>query len=58
MLLLTAIGGLSYAEVAFAPGIPEGTVGSRLSRARRKLTAAPGGTGIRTGALAAHLRRN
>jgi RNA polymerase sigma factor (sigma-70 family) len=58
VLLLTAIGGLSYAEVAFALGIPEGTVGSRLSRARRKLTAALGGTGIRTGALPAHLWRN
>ena len=58
VLLLTAIGGLSYAEVAFALAIPEGTVGSRLSRARRKLTAALGGTGIRTGALPAHLWRN
>ena len=40
MLLLTAVGGLSYAEVAFALGIPEGTVGSRLNRARRKIIAA------------------
>jgi RNA polymerase sigma factor (sigma-70 family) len=40
VLLLTAVGGLSYAEVAFALGIPEGTVGSRLNRARRKIIAA------------------
>jgi RNA polymerase sigma factor (sigma-70 family) len=39
VLLLTAIGGLSYAEVSFALRIPEGTVASRLSRARKKLTA-------------------
>src|SRR5450756_1522929 len=31
------------AEVAFALGIPEGTVGSRLNRARRKIIAALGG---------------
>jgi RNA polymerase sigma factor (sigma-70 family) len=40
VLLLIAIGGLSYAEVAFALSVPEGTVGSRLNRARRKLAAA------------------
>jgi len=44
VLLLIAIGGLSYAEVAFALSVPEGTVGSRLNRARRKLAAAFGGT--------------
>jgi RNA polymerase sigma factor (sigma-70 family) len=37
VLLLVALGGLSHAEVAAALGIPYGTVGSRLSRARRKL---------------------
>ncbi|KAA5539747.1 RNA polymerase sigma factor [Roseiconus nitratireducens] len=30
-------GGLSYKEIAEAAGIPEGTVGSRLNRARREL---------------------
>jgi RNA polymerase sigma factor (sigma-70 family) len=49
VLLLTAIGELSYAEVAFALGIPEGTVGSRLSRARRKIITALGGTSELTG---------
>ena len=42
VLLLVALGGLSYAEVAFALGIPEGTVGSRLNRARRKIIATLG----------------
>lgn len=37
VLLLVALGGLSHAEVAAALGIPYGTVGSRLNRARRKL---------------------
>jgi RNA polymerase sigma-70 factor (ECF subfamily) len=43
VLLLVALGDLSYAEVAFALSIPAGTVGSRLSRARRKLAGALGG---------------
>jgi RNA polymerase sigma factor (sigma-70 family) len=37
VLLLVALAGLSHAEVAKALGIPYGTVGSRLSRVRRKL---------------------
>ncbi|GAA3532668.1 RNA polymerase sigma factor [Nonomuraea rosea] len=37
VLLLVACGQLSYGEVADALGIPAGTVGSRLNRARRKL---------------------
>ena len=37
VLLLTALGGLTHAEVAAALGIPSGTVGSRLNRVRRKL---------------------
>lgn len=37
VLLLVALAELSHAEVAAALGIPYGTVGSRLSRARRKL---------------------
>jgi RNA polymerase sigma factor (sigma-70 family) len=43
-LLLVALGGLDYAEAAAALGIPDGTVSSRLNRARRKLRAALGGT--------------
>ncbi|MCO5992548.1 RNA polymerase sigma factor [Actinoallomurus rhizosphaericola] len=37
VLFLTALGGLGYQEVAEALGIPTGTVGSRLNRARREL---------------------
>jgi RNA polymerase sigma-70 factor (ECF subfamily) len=40
VLLLIALADLTHAEVATALGIPYGTVGSRLSRARRKLRAA------------------
>ena len=58
VLLLTAIGGLSYAEVAFALAIPAGTVGSRLSRARRKIIAALGEASTTTGAFPTHLRRS
>jgi RNA polymerase sigma-70 factor (ECF subfamily) len=43
VLLLVAIGQLSYAEVAVALSIPEGTVGSRLYRVRRELAQALGG---------------
>lgn len=40
VLLLVAIGELSHQEVALALGIPYGTVGSRLNRARGELRAA------------------
>jgi RNA polymerase sigma factor (sigma-70 family) len=40
VVLLVALAQLSYDEVAQALGISQGTVGSRLSRARRKLTSA------------------
>jgi RNA polymerase sigma-70 factor (ECF subfamily) len=43
VLLLVALGQLSYPEVATALGIPEGTVASRLNRARRIVRAALGG---------------
>ncbi|WP_431899118.1 RNA polymerase sigma factor [Nonomuraea sp. bgisy101] len=43
VLLLSALGELSHEEVAKALDIPYGTVGSRLSRVRRKLRAALGG---------------
>lgn len=43
VLLLSALGELSHEEVAQALDIPYGTVGSRLSRVRRKLRAALGG---------------
>lgn len=38
VLLLVALGQLGYEEVGAALGISPGTVGSRLSRARKKLT--------------------
>jgi RNA polymerase sigma-70 factor (ECF subfamily) len=44
VLLLTAWGELSYAEIAEALGVPVGTVRSRLNRARRKVREALGGT--------------
>ena len=43
VLFLTALGGLSYQEVAEALGVPAGTVGSRLTRAKRELRRALGG---------------
>ena len=36
-LVLYAIEGLTYSEVAEALGVPSGTIGSRLNRARRKI---------------------
>ncbi|WP_326827033.1 RNA polymerase sigma factor [Streptosporangium sp. NBC_01639] len=44
VLLLVALAGLSHEEIATALGIPYGTVGSRLNRARKKLRAALGDT--------------
>ncbi|GII96244.1 RNA polymerase sigma factor [Sinosporangium siamense] len=43
VLVLTALAGLGYEEIAQALGISPGTVGSRLFRARRKLRDALGG---------------
>ncbi|WP_329249778.1 RNA polymerase sigma factor [Actinoallomurus sp. NBC_01490] len=40
VLLLGALGDLSHEEIAQALGIPYGTVGSRLSRARKKVRSA------------------
>jgi RNA polymerase sigma factor (sigma-70 family) len=40
VLVLRAVEGLSYGEIAEAAGIPPGTVMSRLSRARERLLAA------------------
>ncbi|WP_246079832.1 RNA polymerase sigma factor [Nonomuraea mesophila] len=44
VLLLVALAELSHEEVAAALGIPYGTVGSRLNRARKKVRAALGDT--------------
>ncbi|MFJ2031149.1 RNA polymerase sigma factor [Streptosporangium sp. NPDC087985] len=44
VLLLVALAGLSHEEIATALGIPYGTVGSRLNRARKKLRATLGDT--------------
>jgi len=43
VLLLVAVGGLSYGEVSQALSIPPGTVGSRLNRARSQVKRAFGG---------------
>lgn len=44
VLLLVGLAGLSHDEIAAALGIPYGTVGSRLNRARKKLRAVLGET--------------
>ena len=43
VLLLVVVGQLDYAEVSAALGVPAGTVGSRLNRARKSIRAALGG---------------
>lgn len=48
VVLLIALAGLSHAEVAAALGIPYGTVGSRLNRARRKLRGGLAGVSAQT----------
>jgi RNA polymerase sigma-70 factor, ECF subfamily len=59
VLLLIALGGLSYEGVAAALSIPPGTVASRLSRARRKVRDAlgappPAGAGRPNGSGGSH----
>ena len=51
VLLLFAWGGLSYAEIADALGIPLGTVQSRLHRARRRIRRRLGADGSEVDAV-------
>lgn len=43
VVFLSVLGGLGYDDIAQALGIPSGTVGSRLNRARKQLQRALGG---------------
>jgi RNA polymerase sigma factor (sigma-70 family) len=43
VVFLSILGGLAYDDIAQALGIPSGTVGSRLNRARKRLRRALGG---------------
>jgi RNA polymerase sigma-70 factor, ECF subfamily len=49
VVLLVDVAGLSYAEAAEVLGVPEGTVMSRLHRARRRLRAQMSPTGLLVG---------
>ena len=45
VLLLVAVAELTYAEISAALGVPPGTVGSRLNRARKSVRQALGDEG-------------
>jgi RNA polymerase sigma-70 factor, ECF subfamily len=49
VFMLSAVSGLSYSEISVAFGIPEGTVGSRIHRARLRLREALGTLEANTG---------
>lgn len=48
-LLLVDVGGLAYAEAARVLGVPEGTVMSRLHRARKRIRDRLAGAGLAPG---------